>query len=248
MTTITIGSILVWSMLIYNRCTQNMVITIGTLIIYSELGHGLYCGNKLNGLDLAILGLLILFLYISVFISSLYISYLSLPLLGLILLGKDKYKIFIYFNVFTLWILPFIYLFNEYLLTDPYIFIRNATIIWFSDGGAYIFGKLFGKTKLAPTISPNKTIEGLLGGIFLSVLVGHIIYYNHVRHIDYLILSFIYGLTGQIGDLIESMFKRWVNIKDSGFILPGIGGINDRCDSIYLAIPIGHCYMMLRYM
>lgn len=111
---------------------------------------------------------------------------------------------------------------------------------WASDSGAYFTGKIFGKHKLWPQISPNKTIEGALGGIFLAVLVSFLInlYINIYQNLFLvLLLGLIISVTGQLGDLVESALKRSNNVKDSGYILPGHGGILDRFDSLIFTFP-----------
>lgn len=119
--------------------------------------------------------------------------------------------------------------------TLMYLFI----VIWATDIGAYVFGRLYGKTKLAPHVSPNKTIEGSLGGVIMAMLVGVIYVYvfkpnlgntNHVW-----LLSIILSLVGQMGDLVESAIKRYYGVKDSGNFLPGHGGVLDRFDSLIFA-------------
>src|SRR5699024_10426524 len=115
--------------------------------------------------------------------------------------------------------------------------------VWATDTGAYFFGKAFGKHKLWPKISPNKTVEGAVGGIILAVIIA--IVFNLVHPFNYTLVTII-GVTilasifGQIGDLVESAFKRHFQVKDSGTILPGHGGILDRFDSIMFVFPLLH--------
>ena len=121
-----------------------------------------------------------------------------------------------------------------------------ATVL--SDTGAYFAGNLFGKTKLAPRISPNKTIEGSVGGLILTVVGMVVIYYvqqNLTQPVfpDWSILRYIVAgialsVAGQLGDLLESAIKRDAGVKDSGSIFPGHGGMLDRCDSILVAAPV----------
>lgn len=114
--------------------------------------------------------------------------------------------------------------------------------IWGSDSGAYFAGRFFGKHKLAPNLSPKKTKEGSVGGILCAVLlvVGYSVYLGEGAMFT-LPLSIVFGVVisiiGQIGDLAESMIKRFAQVKDSGNILPGHGGILDRFDSIIMAAP-----------
>ena len=114
--------------------------------------------------------------------------------------------------------------------------------IWGSDSGAYFAGRFFGKHKLAPHLSPKKTKEGSAGGILCAValVVGYSVYLGEGAMFT-LPLSIVFGgvisIIGQIGDLAESMIKRFAQVKDSGNILPGHGGILDRFDSIIMAAP-----------
>ena len=118
-----------------------------------------------------------------------------------------------------------------------------------SDAGAYTFGRLFGRTKLAPALSPGKTIEGSLGGIVTSCL-GSILFFLYlvpwlfgasVTHGNIWTFAFygvIVALAGMIGDLAESVIKRSVDAKDSGRLLPGHGGVLDRIDGLLFASPV----------
>ena len=118
------------------------------------------------------------------------------------------------------------------------ITLISCLIIVSSDIGSYLFGKSFGKKSLS-LISPSKTVEGLIGGIFCSVLTG-IIFTYLFNWKYYLIIGFVFGivisLMALVGDLIESMMKRDAKLKDSGDLLPGHGGILDRIDS-YIFTP-----------
>lgn len=114
-------------------------------------------------------------------------------------------------------------------------------IVWLTDTGAYIFGRLFGKHKLWPEISPNKTIEGAIGGIFSSLIVAVIFYLNYEMPfslLPLLIVTMILSMFGQLGDLVESALKRHFDVKDSGNLLPGHGGILDRFDSFIFVLPL----------
>lgn len=115
-------------------------------------------------------------------------------------------------------------------------------VIWMTDIGAYFVGRFFGKHKLAEKISPKKTIEGLLGGVTVALITAAIggfwLEVSGTRFITLLILVFVVSLWSVVGDLYESMLKRIANVKDSGHILPGHGGMYDRIDSLTAAIPI----------
>ena len=116
-------------------------------------------------------------------------------------------------------------------------------IIWTTDSGAYFTGKKFGKKKLWPEISPNKTIEGFLGGIAAAIIFALVFQWITPISSSYTILiivTILASVFGQVGDLVESALKRQFNVKDSGNILPGHGGILDRFDSLLFVLPLLH--------
>jgi len=115
-------------------------------------------------------------------------------------------------------------------------------IIWGADTGAYFAGRRWGVKKLAPAVSPGKSIAGLLGGMAVTLVFTFLVLLQldlaGIDKIYYLFLILITVLFSVIGDLYESMLKRNVNIKDSGSILPGHGGVMDRIDSLTAAVPL----------
>ncbi|WP_053219628.1 phosphatidate cytidylyltransferase [Virgibacillus senegalensis] len=116
-------------------------------------------------------------------------------------------------------------------------------VVLATDTGAYFFGRAFGKKKLWPQISPNKTIEGAIGGILLACLIATIFhcFFPLPHSLPIIILvTVLASVVGQIGDLVESAFKRHYDVKDSGKILPGHGGILDRFDSWLFIFPLLH--------
>jgi phosphatidate cytidylyltransferase len=125
-----------------------------------------------------------------------------------------------------------------------YIFY-SLFIIWATDSGAYFIGKAMGKKKLWPEISPNKTVEGSLGGVICAVVVA--IFFGIFSEFNASLIT-IMGITvilsvfGQIGDLVQSAYKRHFGVKDSGNILPGHGGILDRFDSLLFVLPLLHLF------
>lgn len=115
-------------------------------------------------------------------------------------------------------------------------------IVWGTDTGAYIFGRIFGRHKLWPQISPNKTIEGALGGIVTAVAVAVVFFASGwIAHLElwlFLLYAIILSVFGQLGDLVESALKRHFDVKDSGQLMPGHGGILDRFDSLLFVLPV----------
>ncbi len=122
--------------------------------------------------------------------------------------------------------------------------------IWGSDAGAYFVGRSFGKNKLWPAISPNKTVEGALGGVLISILIaiGFALFIPDLLTIGRaLLIGLSCAVLGQLGDLVQSAYKRVYGIKDSGSLLPGHGGILDRCDSWIIVFPFVHIVMLMPY-
>ncbi len=123
-------------------------------------------------------------------------------------------------------------------------------IVVSNDIGAYFVGKCFGKHKLIPKVSPNKTIEGLLGGVITSVIVI-ILFFHYVGMVQnqwtiYTTMTVVIALFSVIGDLFESMLKREVGLKESGSLLPGHGGMMDRVDGLIAAVPtFTLCYIWI---
>jgi phosphatidate cytidylyltransferase len=120
-------------------------------------------------------------------------------------------------------------------------FIYLLGVVFSGDTFAYIFGILFGKNKIMPFVSPKKTWQGSLGGILGSLLAGFICWKTLLPEINLsatLILAAISGFVGQFGDFFESLLKRVADVKDSGRIMPGHGGVLDRIDGILFAGPV----------
>lgn len=113
-------------------------------------------------------------------------------------------------------------------------------MIWVFDVGAYFFGSLLGRTKIAPAISPGKTLEGLISGILLNALAGYVVFRitGELSALSWIVLSIVISIGGTAGDLLESKLKREAGIKDSGRLIPGHGGILDRFDSLLFAAPL----------
>ncbi len=136
------------------------------------------------------------------------------------------------------WYVPFIILFS----------------VWTCDTSAYLVGSAIGRHKMAPTISPNKTWEGTLGGILATVLVALVVSYFfsgsdqfYISRADLMIMALLSAIGGTVGDLIQSAIKRMAGVKDSGNIMPGHGGVYDRFDAFSFAIPWVCLYLKYFY-
>ena len=119
--------------------------------------------------------------------------------------------------------------------------------IWMGDIAAFYTGLSIGKNKLYPEISPNKTVEGAIGGIIGCVIVvaaARVLYMKQMSIVDVAVISIGIAVMGQLGDLCESMFKRAAGVKDSGNLIPGHGGILDRFDSVMFAAPFLYYYLV----
>jgi phosphatidate cytidylyltransferase len=127
------------------------------------------------------------------------------------------------------------------------LMIGLFALTWANDTGAYLVGSRIGKRPLAKQISPKKTIEGTLGGILFCLISAWIIsLINHrLSMAQWLATGIIVGIAGVTGDLIESKFKRYYGIKDSGTFLPGHGGFLDRFDSLLYLLPFVYIYLLL---
>jgi len=118
-------------------------------------------------------------------------------------------------------------------------------ITWFGDTGAYLAGRAFGRTKLLERVSPNKTREGAIGGLLLAIAGACLVKgvaLERVSWVHAVALGILVDAAGVVGDLFESMLKRSFDVKDTGSILPGHGGILDRIDSLLFAAPVAWCY------
>lgn len=127
---------------------------------------------------------------------------------------------------------------------DPYygamLVCLVCLVVWAADTGAYFFGRSLGRHKLMPKVSPGKTLEGLAGGLLTTMLiVALVMYLSPEQELPLVILVILVtAIASALGDLSESMFKRSADIKDSGTIIPGHGGLLDRIDSLTAALPV----------
>lgn len=130
-------------------------------------------------------------------------------------------------------------------LYSPTLFLALLILIWVYDSGAYLFGVSFGKHRLFERVSPKKSWEGAIGGLVVAVLVSQVVarFTPNINATHWAILSVLIVVTSTLGDLTESLIKRQFEVKDSGNIFPGHGGILDRFDSLLFAVPVFVCYL-----
>ncbi|HPI10437.1 MAG TPA: phosphatidate cytidylyltransferase [Catalimonadaceae bacterium] len=123
---------------------------------------------------------------------------------------------------------------------SPQVFLGLFGLLWMADSGAYFAGKNLGKTKLLPRVSPKKSWEGLGGGLLASLILAYVLgeYQIGFSQNQWLVLAVSTTIFGTLGDLAESALKRSLDLKDSGTILPGHGGILDRFDGLFIAAPV----------
>lgn len=130
---------------------------------------------------------------------------------------------------------------------NPYIPLGFLIMLWANDTGAYLSGRSLGKHKLFERISPNKTWEGFIGGVLLAFIISFILeaYFGALSSWQWASMAIIIGVFGTLGDLVESMLKRSLGVKDSGNILPGHGGLLDRFDGLLIAAPLVYVFLLL---
>ncbi len=130
---------------------------------------------------------------------------------------------------------------------SPGIAIGFFLLLWTNDTGAYLVGSLIGKHRLFERISPKKSWEGFFGGMILTLLVARLFsgWLGVADTTGWMIIAFIISVAGTLGDLLESMFKRSLGLKDSGTVMPGHGGFLDRFDSTVVAFPLVYLYLAI---
>lgn len=183
--------------------------------------------------------------------SALFVAYVAVMLLALIaqLFRKHSNPIQSWGNLCAsqmMVALPFA-LMNGVLMHNRYLLLALFILLWVNDSGAYIVGSLTAKLpkgnhKMFPRVSPAKSWEGLFGGVVFSLLAGYVFYRigwtAEMGLTNSLLFAAIGSIVGTLGDLMESLFKRTLGVKDSGKFMPGHGGVLDRFDSLMLATPV----------
>ena len=243
------GAVMLFSLIIMMR--EFLIMTCGKDYRYSKI-LSIFAGATLFTLTYLYAGFnipghLVILAFVPVFIlmiNSLYV--------------KDKSRFDKFANLYTAilyisvpWSLLNFAVFNAAGEFNGLLLLCFFCIIWGSDVGAYLFGITLGQkygSKLFPSISPKKSWIGFWGGLFASVGVAVVLRLAGLFNFDMIhciAMAILLCVTGVYGDLIESQWKRHYNVKDSGNIIPGHGGLLDRFDSALIAIPIGIIYLVM---
>ncbi|MBN2260940.1 MAG: phosphatidate cytidylyltransferase [Clostridiales bacterium] len=247
-----VSSIVALPILLYVLIHGGMVLKISSFIVIGIALYEYYLSTKILNL-FTFIGGIVTTMYLYLFGFEYFELFLTLMMFLFLLTGLftetmkiDKIGLF---QISIFYIIVPIYLLNGISSSDFPVMVWLVFIIaWGSDTFAYFTGRLIGKHKLAPTISPKKTIEGSVGGIIGATLSSMIFYYYFdLRELSSLTVfaGFIIITTviSQLGDLVASKIKRIFNIKDFGKIMPGHGGILDRFDSVLIIIPLVYIFI-----
>jgi len=184
-------------------------------------------------------------------------------ILGILLIAIASFTLFRYPNELyhdngkLIFIIIYVFLSFSFALGIPYFDYSKEhplgwevfmlfVLIWSSDSFAYFSGRMFGKHKMAPKISPKKTWEGFAGGVICTLVLGFFIekYMPEMRG-NWILVGLLVSVAAPIGDLVESQLKRTFGVKDSGNIIPGHGGVLDRLDSFIICAPVVYLYFVL---
>jgi phosphatidate cytidylyltransferase len=211
------------------------------IIIYAIFGYWQVVLKTDTGLKEATQILTVLSIFINLFLIKDLFSIKSIPLFST---KRFLLTTFYLSSAFVFLILIANYFQDTY---NPKILLGAFILVWVNDSFAYLVGKNFGKQKLFEIISPKKTVEGFIGGLFFSCIASYFIttFTETLDFTSWLILSIIISVFGTLGDLIESKFKRQAKVKDSGVIMPGHGGLLDRLDSIIFAAPFIYLFLKI---
>jgi phosphatidate cytidylyltransferase len=189
---------------------------------------------------------------LSQFITELFLAGMFLIILALVI----KYPRFNFIDIaasfFGAFYIGYFLSFTQSLaeLGQTFSYILLVFLLtWASDIGGYFFGRLWGKHKLAPKLSPGKTCEGAAGGVLLTIVLAFVYCYviniANFGPVYIMLLGLFASAAAQVGDLFESAIKRYFEVKDSGSIIPGHGGVLDRFDSFLLVLPIVYFFLVV---
>lgn|SRR5690606_20141791 len=208
-------------------------------LLYFVFGYWQLILNSTKGLDEATQILMVISIFVNLILIKDLFSQRVIPLFS----SKRFIMTTFYLSSAFIFLILIADYFNEF---NPNILLGLFILVWTNDTFAFLVGKNFGKQKLFEKISPKKTVEGFLGGLFFSCVASYFIttFTAVLNFTNWLVLSIIISVFGTLGDLVESKLKRQAGVKDSGAIMPGHGGLLDRLDSIIFAAPF--IYLFLR--
>ncbi|MHA7877973.1 MAG: phosphatidate cytidylyltransferase [Bacteroidota bacterium] len=225
-----------------------LVVVLAMLEFYRLVSLGDIRPNKWVGISVSIITYVLTFLTMNKAMPSGYF-YLLCPMVALICLIELYQQSVVPFANIAYTLLGIVYVSGPFALLHVIAFAQGTysheivigilLMLWANDTGAYLVGSSIGKHKLFKRISPHKSWEGVLGGAALALIVSYVIasYFSTIRLTTWLGMSTIIVVMGTYGDLVESMLKRSLKVKDSGSVIPGHGGFLDRFDSFLLAVP-----------
>ena len=217
-------------------------------LCFSDRGHSWLIGIGLTGFAVLILGTHRSEIIVPTLLATL-IGIISVPLLSRAPLEQSlRDGAMTLFGVLYLGLTLGALSMTRLLPQGEWLIFFLLLVTWASDTGAYYIGTLYGRHRLAPTISPKKTVEGLVGGLIGAIIVAYAArwwFLPELSGLDCLVLATLLTITGLWGDLTESAMKRSAGMKDSGGILPGHGGMLDRLDSLLFTAPVFYYYVTL---
>jgi phosphatidate cytidylyltransferase len=217
-------------------------------LCFSDRGHSWLIGIGLTGFAVLILGTHRSEIIVPTLLATL-IGIISVPLLSRAPLEQSlRDGAMTLFGVLYLGLTLGALSMTRLLPQGEWLIFFLLLVTWASDTGAYYIGTLYGRHGLAPTISPKKTVEGLVGGLIGAIIVAYAArwwFLPELSGLDCLVLATLLTITGLWGDLTESAMKRSAGMKDSGGILPGHGGMLDRLDSLLFTAPAFYYYVTM---
>ncbi|WP_223033733.1 phosphatidate cytidylyltransferase [Hanstruepera marina] len=207
-------------------------------VLYLVFGYWQFFMNSHTGLDEATQILQVVTIFVQLFLIKDLFTEKRIPLF----ISKRFILTTFYLSSAFVFLILIANYNNKY---EPLILFGSFVLIWTNDTFAFLVGKNFGKQKLFEKISPKKTVEGFLGGLLFASIASYFIatFTETLTFNQWLILAIIISVFGTLGDLIESKFKRQADVKDSGIIMPGHGGLLDRLDSIIFAAPFIYLFL-----
>lgn len=210
------------------------------VVLYLSFSYWQLVIKSNEGFDEAIQILHVISIFVLLFLIKDLFSEKTLPLF----ITKRYINTTFYISSAFVFIILIAHYYEEF---NPNILLGSFILVWVNDSFAYLIGSNFGRQKLFPRISPKKTVEGFLGGLLFACLSSYFIakYTHTLEFTNWLILAIIISVFGTLGDLIESKHKRQADVKDSGIIMPGHGGLLDRLDSIIFAAPFIYLFLRL---